>query len=101
MKMQCSILVYVARVPRSTGLRCILAPESDNKKAAVTVTNEAVNRGLEKLGEKALDAAMPGASELSKVMANGLNSLILQGVKSQIDKTVDKYKETLDKKKEK
>jgi hypothetical protein len=73
----------------------------DNKKAAVTVTNEAVNRGLEKLGEKALDDAMPGASELSKVMANGLNSLILQGVKSQTDKTVDKYKESLDKKKEK
>ncbi|SDT67494.1 RHS repeat-associated core domain-containing protein [Mucilaginibacter mallensis] len=73
----------------------------DDKKAAVTVTNEAVNRGLEKLGEKALDDAMPGASELSKVMAGGLNSLMLQGVKSQTDKVVDKYKESLDKKKEK
>jgi hypothetical protein len=45
--------------------------------------------------------AMQGASGLSKVMAGGLNSLILHCVKMQTDKVVDKYKESLDKKKEK
>ncbi len=56
---------------------------------------------MEWLGEKALDDAIPGASELTKVMAGGLNSLMLQGFKSQTDKAVYRYKEGLNKKKEK
>jgi hypothetical protein len=65
----------------------------NNKDAAITTGNEVIYRGLEKLGSKAIDDAMPGASATAKVVTEQVNKLIQTAVKTQTDKVVDKYKE--------
>jgi len=65
----------------------------NNKDAAITTGNEVMYRGLEKLGSKAIDDALPGTSATVKVVAEQANKLIQTAVKTQTDKVVDKYKD--------
>jgi len=64
-----------------------------NKNAAITVGNEVVYKGLEALGKRALDDAMPGASATTKIVTEQLNNLMQSAVKKQTDKVVDKFKD--------
>jgi hypothetical protein len=65
----------------------------NNKDAGITTGNELLYRGVEKLGSKAIDDAMPGASATVKVVTEEANKLIQTAVKTQTDKVVDKLKE--------
>ncbi len=64
-----------------------------NKNAAITTGNEMLYKGVEALGKRAIDDALPEASSTAKVVTQQVNKLITTFTKSQTDKVVEKYKD--------
>ena len=67
---------------------------TNNKKdALITTSNEVLYKGFEKLGAKAVDEAMPGASATAKEVIKQVNHLFENEAKKQTDKFVETFKD--------